>query len=90
MKSTLKKLATLFPHADKVMHFLAGAVIALVVLLVTGVEWYGMSAAFAAGLYKEYSDHVKLDTGISKKYAISSYLDWFATILGGVAIELLM
>ena len=89
MKDFIQKLATLFPQADKVLHFIAGALIALLVLVVTNVPWYGFAGAFLAGLYKEYSDHVKLDTGISKKYAINSYLDWFATILGGVAIELI-
>lgn len=89
MKKIIQKLANLFPYADKVLHFIAGALIALLVLFVTKVEWYGFSAAFLAGLYKEFIDHNKKEGGITKQYAIHSYLDWFSTILGGVFIELI-
>lgn len=88
MKNVIAKLAGLFPHADKVMHFIVGALIAILVLWITNTPWYGFSGAFLAGLYKEFVDHNKQGS-ISRQYAISSYLDWFATIAGGLFIELI-
>lgn len=78
----------MFPHADKVLHFIAGALIALLIQVIVNEPWFGFAGAFLAGLYKEFSDHTKKEA-ISKKYAGSSYLDWFATILGGLFIELI-
>lgn len=88
MKNVITKLANLFPHADKVLHFIAGALISLLVLFIMKEPWYGFSAALLAGLYKEFIDHNKQDS-ISKKYAINSYLDLAATILGGLFTEFL-
>jgi ABC-type uncharacterized transport system permease subunit len=84
----MKKLANLFPHADKVLHFIAGALIAVLVLLVTNEPWFGFAGAFIAGLYKEFTDHLKQES-ISKSYGINTWLDWFATMAGGVVVELL-
>ena len=86
MKTLIQKLANLFPHSDKVLHFIAGASIALLVLFVTNEPWFGFAGAFLAGLYKEFVDHNKKEA-ISKKYAVSSYVDWAATILGGLMVE---
>ena len=80
----MKKLANLFPHADKVLHFIAGALVALIVLLITNEPWFGFAGALLVGLGKEYSDHLKSGNG-----GIQTWLDWFATMAGGVFIELL-
>ena len=88
MKNVITKLAGLFPHSDKVMHFIAGALIATLVLWITNEPWFGFAGAFLAGLYKEFVDHNKQES-ISRQYAISSYLDWFATIAGGLLIDLI-
>lgn len=59
MKTTLQKLATLFPHADKVIHFVAGVLIALTLLIITKEPWFGFGGALVVGGYKEFSDHLK-------------------------------
>lgn len=85
MKNFILKLANLFPYADKVLHFIAGALIALLILIIVNTPWFGFAGAFLAGLYKEFSDHTKAKSSLG----FSTYLDWFATILGGLAIELI-
>ena len=64
MIDPINKFATLFKHADKVLHFIAGALIALLILWVTGGQkGFGFAGAFLAGLYKEFSDHTKRGNG---------------------------
>lgn len=77
----MKNWRNLFPHADKVAHFLAGFVIALVVTLIIGMPDIGFGIAFVAGLAKERYDH--------EVHGKGSYLDWFATILGGALLWIL-
>lgn len=84
MKNVLIKLASLFPHADKVLHFIVGSLIATLVLAVTGQPWLGFSAAFLAGLYREFSDHIKAKSSLG----VNTWLDWIATMLGGLVVEL--
>jgi hypothetical protein len=74
----MKNWRNLFPHADKVAHFLAGFVIALIVTIIVKIPDYGFGAAFIAGLAKERYDH--------EVYGKGSYLDWFATIAGGALV----
>lgn len=88
MKNLITKLANLFPHADKVLHFVAGALIALLIQVIVNEPWFGFAGAFLAGLYKEFSDNAKQQS-VSKKYVGSSYLDWLSTIIGGLFIELI-
>lgn len=85
MKTIILKLSGLFPHADKVLHFIAGALIALLILIIVNTPWFGFAGAFLAGLYKEFSDHTKAQSGGGK----STWLDWFATMAGGLFIELI-
>lgn len=73
---------------DKVLHFVAGALIASIVFLITREPWYGFGAALMVGGYKEFFDHRRMPS-VSKKYALHSYLDWLFTILGGLFIELI-
>lgn len=84
MKNYILKLANLFPHADKVLHFIAGALIALLILIVVNEPWFGFAGALLAGLYKEFSDHTKSGAG-----GYNTWLDWIATMAGGVCIELI-
>jgi hypothetical protein len=82
MKNQLQKLAGLFPHADKALHFILGALIAVIILLITNEPYFGFAGAFLVGLGKEYSDHLKKGNG-----GIQTWLDWFATMSGGLLIE---
>lgn len=77
----MKNWRNLFPHVDKVVHFIAGFVIALIVAFIVKVPDYGFGAAFIAGLAKERYDH--------EVYGKGSYADWFATIAGGALLWLL-
>jgi len=78
-----------FPNiADKLYHFIAGVIIASVVLIVTKEPWFGFGAALLVGGYKEFSDHLKAKS-ISPTYSKHTYLDWAATILGGLIVELI-
>ncbi len=83
MDNFIKKLASSFPHADKVLHFIVGSCIAILVLWVTNEPWFGFAGAFLAGLYKEFTDHLKSGSG-----GIQTWFDWFATIAGGLVVEL--
>lgn len=71
----MKNWRNLFPHADKVAHFIAGFLIALSIAFVFGSPDAGFFFAFVSGLAKELYDNFRWKNG--------SYLDWFATILGG-------
>lgn len=78
-----------FPNvSDKLYHFVAGIVIASLVLIVTKEPWYGFGAALIIGGYKEFSDHLKTKS-ISPEYAKHTYLDWVLTMLGGLIVELI-
>lgn len=87
---TIDKLLKIFSfkNGDKVLHLLAGAIIALIILGLGAPVWFGFAGAFLVGLYKEFYDHTQVGA-ISKKYAVNSYADWGATILGGLIIEAL-
>lgn len=66
-------------NLDKVYHFAAGFVIALVAYGITSQDWqWGITAAFAAGLGKELWDWLIRKT----KFDI---VDLIVTIAGGVA-----
>jgi hypothetical protein len=80
----LKKLANLFPHADKVLHFIVGALVSLVICLFVSDPAFGFAGAFLIGLGKEYSDHIRSGSG-----GIQTWLDWFATMAGGAFVSLL-
>lgn len=45
----LKKLANAFPHADKVLHFLVGALVASFILLLFREPWFGFACAMLVG-----------------------------------------
>lgn len=78
-----------FPNvSDKLYHFVAGIVIASLVLIVTKEPWYGFGAALIIGGYKELSDHFKVEA-ISPTYSKHTYLDWISTMLGGLLVELI-
>jgi TRAP-type C4-dicarboxylate transport system permease small subunit len=85
MKNQLKKLANLFPYADKVMHFIGGALISLIICLIINDPAFGFAGSMIAGGYKEYSDHVKG----SHAGGIQSILDFLSTCAGGAFIALL-
>ena len=71
------------PYGDKILHFAFGLIASLIVLAITGVTWYGFSAAFVLGLAKEGYDNYK-----ARRQA-GSWLDWFSSIAGGLLGELL-
>lgn len=78
-----------FPNiTDKLYHFFAGIVIATLILVVTKEPWFGFGGALLVGGYKEFSDHLKAKS-ISPAYSKHTYLDWGATILGGLIVELI-
>lgn len=85
MEKFILKLSTLFKGADKVLHFVVGMLVAILVLVVTGQEWLGFSVAFLLGLYKEFSDHTK-GSSVGGK---STWLDWLSTMGGALLIELI-
>ena len=78
-----------FPNvSDKLYHFVAGIVIASLVLIVTKEPWFGFAGALMMGGYKEFSDHLKVKS-ISPTYSKHTYLDWISTMLGGLLVELI-
>ena len=62
--------------ADKVVHFLAGALIALVTLLVTKSGPWSIATATIAGACKEWWD--------SRGYGTVEFADFIATVAGGI------
>jgi len=80
----IKELIAKYPklHLDKVAHFITGALIALVILLITGAPMAGFAGAFIVGLIKEFRDHQKYGAG-----GIHTWLDWFATMAGAMLVE---
>jgi hypothetical protein len=86
----IQKLLSIFnfKHGDKVLHLIAGFAISATLLTVGLPMWFGFAGALLVGLYKEFYDHSKV-SAISKKYAVNSYADWGATILGGLLAEAL-
>lgn len=85
MKTKLQQLTTLFKGDDKVIHFLAGALVATLILVVTKEPWFGFAGALLIGGYKEFSDHLK-GSGVG---GVQTWYDWFATIAGGLIVELI-
>tara|TARA_R110000772_G_scaffold145504_1_gene255439 strand:+ start:4434 stop:4709 length:276 start_codon:yes stop_codon:yes gene_type:complete len=85
MENVINKFVNLFPHADKVLHFIVGALISLITCLLIqnpgDKSQYGMAFATIFGLGKEYGDHVKKGAG-----GIDTWLDLFATMLGGAVV----
>ncbi|WP_320046505.1 hypothetical protein [uncultured Ilyobacter sp.] len=65
---------------DKMVHLLAGALVALVTLLLTGSNLVGIIMAATVGTWKEWWD--------SKGHGKVEFADLLATVTGGVlAIE---
>lgn len=74
----INNFLNLFPHADKVLHFVAGFIACLVFHYLFKAEiWTAFGLAMTVGLIKEmvydffWKGHV-------------SWLDWFATIAGAL------
>lgn len=61
---------------DKILHFVAGFIIAIIFTLAFGKE-YGALAGVAAGVGKELLDY--------KSYGVFDFWDMFATILGTIS-----
>ena len=76
------KLASLFKHADKVLHFIVGFIVAIPLALAFDDLGYGFATAFLIGLAKEFMDHQRKGAG-----GVQTWLDWIATILGGAFAE---
>jgi uncharacterized membrane protein YccC len=74
----MKKWRDLFPHADKVAHFLAGLFISLVIAWAFNSPDFGFVVAFVAGFAKELYDQYHWKSG--------SWEDWLATIIGGTLV----
>jgi uncharacterized membrane protein YeaQ/YmgE (transglycosylase-associated protein family) len=74
----MKNWRDLFPHADKVAHFLAGLFISFVIACVFNSPDFGFVIAFVAGLVKELYDQYHWKSG--------SWADWLATIIGGTLV----
>ncbi|MCS5421905.1 MULTISPECIES: hypothetical protein [Psychrilyobacter] len=62
--------------ADKIVHLLAGALISVVTLLLTGSGITAIIAATGAGIWKEWWD--------SKGHGKVEFADFLATAAGGV------
>ena len=71
-------------HLDKAVHFVVGFLIALIAYIFIKDVWVCFGFAFIAGLYKEFSDHLKYGNG-----GYQTYLDWFATMAGGALMAIL-
>lgn len=64
--------------SDKTLHVLAGAAVALVVVLVTGSAAWASVAASVAGAIKEFADRIGAGT--------VDPADFACTVLGGAAV----
>jgi len=84
LKAKLNRLFQKYPkfHLDKVAHFLVGALVSFIFLLIFS-PGAGFAAAFIVGLAKEYYDHEKNGAG-----GLNTWLDWISTMLGGAVVEL--
>lgn len=79
MIEKIKKLANLFPHADKVLHVIAGFMVAMIASIFFK-DWamqFGM--ALLAGGAKEFYDNWKYNA-----QGKQPFIDWGCTILGGI------
>jgi hypothetical protein len=74
----MKNWRDLFPHADKVAHFLAGLFISFVIAWVFNSPDLGFLIAFVSGFAKELYDQYHWKSG--------SWEDWLATIIGGTLV----
>lgn len=61
---------------DKVVHLLAGAVIAIVTLLITENSFFAIMMAAILGAAKEWWD--------GKGHGTVEFADFFATLIGGI------
>lgn len=62
---------------DKKLHFAVGALIAILVSLVSGNLWFGLAASAVAGVGKEVYDRVS-------KEGTPEVMDAVWTVIGGV------
>jgi hypothetical protein len=74
----MKNWRDLFPHADKVAHFLSGFFIAFYIAWIFDSPDLGFGIAFVVGLIKELYDQYHWKSG--------SWADWLVTILGGTLV----
>jgi hypothetical protein len=65
---------------DKMLHFVVGGVIAIVVITFTGIPFWGVLASLIAGIAKEVWDSTGRGT--------PDVYDIVATVIGGIAIAL--
>ncbi len=65
---------------DKMLHFVVGGVIAIVVITFTGIPFWGVLASLIAGISKEVWDSTGRGT--------PDVYDIVATLIGGIAIAL--
>lgn len=63
---------------DKLLHYIAGFLIAGIISLGTGDLVYGLIAGVTAGFFKEIIDYFR--------YGGGDFFDFFATALGAVSI----
>lgn len=81
----MEKLLTLFKHADKVVHFIGGFLIALLVSFVTPDKAFWFGASLLAGGAKEF-----YDSYTKKAYGLHQFIDWGATMLGGILAVIIL
>jgi len=62
---------------DKILHFIAGIVVCIIVALIFRNPLYGLIASVLAGIAKEAWDHYD--------YGKIDFLDCLATWIGGIA-----
>jgi hypothetical protein len=75
-------------YIDKMLHFLIGMVIAVLVWYVTKNPAFGVLAAAVTGTLKEgydaWDNKKRIDAGVPPRHGVE-FLDFLATFLGGVA-----
>ena len=86
MKTTLRKIQTLFPHSEKLLlHVPAGALVAVLALLYTTDPVQLMIHATYLGIIKEAWDY-----GRNKYIKMENVWDLLATMAGGVIVVLIV
>lgn len=76
----LKKLNLPF-EIDKQLHFIAGFIISMIVILITSSISAGLIVTFFMAFYKEFKDEMD--------YAGFDWMDLLATMIGGILFALI-
>lgn len=80
----LKNLINSIPYGDKIAHFIAGFIVSAIASIFFKDEALQFGMALLVGGAKEFYDNYKYN-----HQGIPPFLDWGATMLGGIVFVLI-